>query len=201
MDASRLSPVWKMADLSWSTTSRRTRLSSVSRKLIASRTPLAGPSAHAAKANSPVFSVRQLEPSRTRPSNIIATNSEAVGSQSHSLRQLVLYSYKLPRILRRKRVFRAKSGLLEGEPTPRMVAIGRSRCNSAVFLYSPRRQFGSLMRRTCLASGCPSRAESEHVRSRTARPLIILSRHSASQRGSATSEFERERSSERALFN
>ena len=36
-----------------------------------------------------LFSTRRLEPSRTRPSNIIATNLEAVGSQSHSLRQVV----------------------------------------------------------------------------------------------------------------
>jgi hypothetical protein len=40
-----------------------------------------------AKQNSLVLSVRRLDPSPTRPSNIIATNSETVGSQSHSLRQ------------------------------------------------------------------------------------------------------------------
>jgi hypothetical protein len=33
---------------------------------------------------SAVFSTQQLDPSRTRPSNIITTNLEAFGSQSHS---------------------------------------------------------------------------------------------------------------------
>jgi hypothetical protein len=36
---------------------------------------------------------RQLDPSRTRPSNSIATNSETVGSLYHSLRHITLLSY------------------------------------------------------------------------------------------------------------
>jgi hypothetical protein len=39
------------------------------------------------EADSRVFSARRLDPSRTPWSNIIAPNSEIVGSQSHSLRQ------------------------------------------------------------------------------------------------------------------
>ena len=39
---------------------------------------------------------RQLDPSRTRPSNIIATNSEAFGSRSHSLRQSFPDQHPLP---------------------------------------------------------------------------------------------------------
>src|SRR4051812_11582419 len=42
-----------------------------------------------AQLNSPVFSPRRLDPSRALPSSISATNSETVGSQSHSLRQSV----------------------------------------------------------------------------------------------------------------
>src|SRR5438477_9749250 len=44
----------------------------------------------------PVLSRRELDPSRTRPSKILVTNSENVGSQSHSLRQPFNRKQSLP---------------------------------------------------------------------------------------------------------
>ena len=107
-----------------------------------SRAPLAGETSRTTKANSLVFSVRRLDPSRTRPSNIIATNSETVGSQSHSLRQLVMYSQSC-RVLRQKCRFSAPNGhFFRAKRTTRMDARATNRCDRPFF--SNRDTLGSL---------------------------------------------------------